>query len=98
MFRCDTVKVDSSATQGSPASQMITAKVMDVIVRPLDCDGQAADAVSANTQVKMEDAPKLLRSPKSECPEVWIRHPRHKVAQIMVKHRRPAGLLWERHF
>ena len=24
------------------------------------CDGHAADAVSANTQVKMEDAPKLL--------------------------------------
>ena len=96
MLQCDTVKLDSGATavfteQGSPASQMTTAKVMDVIVRLLDCDGQAADAVSANTQVKMENAPKLLRSPKSECPEVWIRLPRHKVAQIMVKHRRPCG-------
>ena len=30
------------------------------------CAGQAADAVSAYTQVKMEDAPKLLKFPKSE--------------------------------
>ena len=26
----------------------------------------------------MEDAPKLLKSPKSECPDIWIRLPRHK--------------------
>ena len=32
---------------------------MDVIARPPDCDGQAADAASAYTQVKLEDAPKL---------------------------------------
>ena len=37
-----------------------------------DCDGQAADAVSAYTQVKMEDAPRLLRIPESECPDVRI--------------------------
>ena len=36
------------------------------------CDGQAADAVSAHTQVKMEDAHKLLKIPKSECPDIWI--------------------------
>ena len=48
--------------QGSSASQMTAAKVMDVMARPPDCDGQAADAVSAKkTQVKMEDAPRLLR-------------------------------------
>ena len=29
------------------------------------CGGQAADAVSAYTQVKMEDAHKLLKIPKS---------------------------------
>ena len=38
-------------------------KVMDVIARLPDCDGQAADAVSAHTQAKMEDAPRLLRIP-----------------------------------
>ena len=66
--------------QGSSASasQMTAARVMDVIARPLDCTGQTADAVSANTQVKMEDAPKLLKITKSDCPEIWTRLPRHK--------------------
>ena len=40
--------------QGSSASQMTAAKVMDIISRLPGCDGQAADAVSAYTQVKME--------------------------------------------
>ena len=34
---------------------------------------QASDAVSAYTQVLMEDAPKCLKLPRSECPDVWIR-------------------------
>ena len=42
------------------------------------CAGQAADAVSAYTQVRMEDAPRLLKVQKSECPDMWIRLPRHK--------------------
>ena len=44
---------------------MTAAKVMNIISYP-GCAGQAADAVSAYTQVKMEDAPKLLKIPKSE--------------------------------
>ena len=48
---------------------MTAAKVMDVIARLLDCDGQAADAVSAYTKVKMEDTPQI------ECPGFWIRLP-----------------------
>ena len=56
---------------------MTAARVMDVIAGRPDCAGQAA-AVSAYTQVKMEDAPKLLRIPKSVCPDVWIRLPRHE--------------------
>ena len=47
--------------QGSSASQMTAAKVIDVIARVPDCDGQAADVISAYTQVKMEDAQKLLK-------------------------------------
>ena len=35
--------------QGSSASQMTAAKVMDVIARLPDCDGQGADAVSPYT-------------------------------------------------
>ena len=46
--------------QGSSASQMTAAKVMDVTSRLPDCAGQVADAVSAYTHVKMEDAPELL--------------------------------------
>ena len=56
--------------QGSSASQMTAAKVMDVKSRLPGCAGQAADTVSAYTQVKMEDAPKLLKIPKSECPDI----------------------------
>ena len=51
---------------------------MDIISRLPGCAGQAADAVSAFTHVKMEDAPKLLKIPKSECPDIWIRLPRYK--------------------
>ena len=47
-------------------SQMTAAQVMDVLARLPGCDGQAADAVSTYTQVKMEDAPRLLRLPKSQ--------------------------------
>ena len=36
-----------STEQGSAASQMTAAKVMDVIARLPGCEGQAADAVSA---------------------------------------------------
>ena len=69
MLRGDIVKDDSgayavSAEQGSSASQMTAAKVMDVIARLPDCTGQAADAVSAYTQLKLEDAPRLLKNPK----------------------------------
>ena len=49
--------------QGSSASQMKAAKVMDIILRQPGCAGQAADAVSAYTQVKMEDAPTVLKIP-----------------------------------
>ena len=46
--------------------KMTAAEVMDIKSRLPGCAGQAADAVSAYTQVKMEDAPKLLKIPKSE--------------------------------
>ena len=64
------VKDDSGAyavftEQGSSASQMIaTKKVMGVIARLPDCDGQAADEASAYTQVKLEDAPRRRGIPK----------------------------------
>ena len=74
VLRGDIVKDDSGSyavftEQGSSASQMTAAKIMDIISRLPGCDGQAADAVSAYTQVKMEDAHKLFKIPKSECPD-----------------------------
>ena len=83
VFRGDIVKDDSGSyaeftEQGSSASQMTAAKVMDIISRLPGCDGQAADAVSAYTQVKMEDAHKLFKIPKSECPGNLDSSTRHK--------------------
>ena len=59
----------------------------------------------------MEDAHKLLKIPKSECPDIWIRLPRHKwpkswssIADPVVPLERNlyghplAGLLWEKQF
>ena len=100
--------------QGSSASQMTAAKVMDIISRLPGCDGQAADTVSAYTQVKMEDAPKIFffkKKTKSECPDIWIRLPRHTWPKSWSSMEVPvvplernlyghplAGLLWERQF
>ena len=58
VLRGDIVKDDSGSyavftEQGSPASQMTAAKIMDIISRLPGCNGQAADAVSAYTQLKM---------------------------------------------
>ena len=90
---------------------MTAAKVMDIISRLPGCGGQAAAAVSTYTHVKMEDAPNLLKIPKSECPDIWIRLPRHKWPKSWSSMEDPvvhlernlcghllAGLLWEREF
>ena len=116
VLRGDIVKDDSGSyavftEQGSSASQMTAAKVMDIISRLPGCDGQAADAVSAYTQVKVEDALKLLKNLKSECPDIWIRLPRHKWPKSWSSMEDPlvllernlyghplAGLLWEWQF
>ena len=97
--------------QGSSASQMTAAKIMDIISRLPGCAGPAADAVSAYTQVKMEYSPKFLKIPKSECPDIWIRLRRHKWPKSWSSMENPvvplernlyghllAGLLWERQF
>ena len=59
----------------------------------------------------MEDAHKLLKNPKPECPDIWIRLPRHKWPKSWSSMEDPvvplernlyghplAGLLWERQF
>ena len=69
VLRGAVVKDDSGsyavfAEQGSSVSHMTAAKVFDVISTFLDCAGEASDAVSAYTRVKMEDAPDLSRLTK----------------------------------
>ena len=114
VLRGDTVKDDSGSyavftEQGSSASQVTAAKVMDIISRVPGCNGQATEAVSAYTQVRKEDAPKLFKIPKSECPDIWVRLPRHKwpksgssIEDPVVPFERNlyghplAGLLWEK--
>ena len=116
VLRGDIVKDNSGSyavftEQGSSASQMTAAKIMDIISRLPSCDGQAADAVSAYTQVKMEDAHKLLKITKSECPDIWIRLLLRKWPKSWSSMEDPvvplernlyghplAGLLWKRHF
>ena len=59
VLRGDIVRDDSGSyavctEQESSASKMTAAKVMDIFSRLPGCAGQAVDAVSAYTQVKME--------------------------------------------
>ena len=91
---------------------MTAAKDIDVIARLPDFDGQAADAISAFSQVSMEGAPKLLRIPKSECPvcmdtysttERWLKSWSNIQDPVVPLERNLyghplAGLLWERKF
>ena len=94
VLREDIVKDDSGSYAVftelvSSTSQMTAANVNGCHWQGYqDCAGQAADAVSAYTQVKMEDAPKLLKIAKVRVSTsfydmmpkimVWIRLPRHK--------------------
>ena len=115
VLRGGIVKDDSGSyavftEQGSSASQMTAAKVMDTS-RPPGCAAQAPDAVSAHTQVEMEDAPPLVKISKSECPDSWVRLPKHKWPKSWSSVEDPVvllgrnlyghplgGLSWERQF
>ena len=90
---------------------MTAAKVMDVIARLPDCDGQAADAVSVYTQEKLEDAPRLLNYSRSQnvqtCGTVlldkWPKSCANIEDSVAPLERNLngyplAGLLWERQF
>ena len=81
--------------QGSSASQMTAAKIMDIISRLPGCARQAADAVSAYTQVKMEDAHKSLKIQKSECPDILDSSTTTQMAKIMVQCGRPSRSSWK---
>ena len=85
--------------RGSSASQMAAAKVMDIISRLPEYAGRAADAVSAHSRVKMEDAPTLLKIPKSECPKSWCSMEDLVIPLDRNLYGHPlAGLFWEMQF
>ena len=54
--------------------KMTAAKVLDVLAGLRGSAGQAGDPVSALTQGRIQSALKLL---ESDCPDIWIRHPRY---------------------
>ena len=90
-LRGDIVKDDSGSyavftEQGSSASQMTAAKIMDIISRLPGCDGQAADAVSAKTQVKMEDAPQIVENSKIGVSRHLDSSTTTQMAKIMVQY------------
>ena len=92
-LRGDNVKDDSGswavcAEHGSSASQTTAAKVMDIISGLPGCAGQAADAVSAYTQLKMEDAPTLLKNSKVRMSRFLDTSTKAQLAKIMVQYGR----------
>ena len=69
VLRGDIVKDDSGSyavftEQGSSASQLAAARVMDIISRLPGCAGQAAGAVSAYTPVTLDDAHEIAENSK----------------------------------
>ena len=70
--------------QGSSASQMTAAKVTEIISRQPGCSGPAAGAVSACTQIKMEDAPKLFKNSQIGMSRHLDSSTTTQMAQIMV--------------
>ena len=85
VLRGDIVKDDSGSYAVFTETRIISISsdsrqnIMDIISQNCQVgDGQAADAVSAYTQMKMEDAHKLFKNiPNRKCPDIWIRLPRH---------------------
>ena len=90
VLRGDIVKDDSGSCavfteQGSSASQMTAAKEMDIISTLPGCSGQAAGAISAYTQVKMEDAPTLFETSKVRMSRYLDTSTKAQIAKIMFQ-------------
>ena len=74
---------------------MTAAKIMDIISRLPGCDGQAADAGSAFTHVKMEDAHKLLKNSKIGVSRHLDSSTTTQMAKIMVQYGRSSRSSWK---
>ena len=84
VLRGDLVKDDFGAMQCSLRKahlrpKWLPQKLMDVIARLPDCDGRAADAVSALHSGKIGRCSKIIEnSQRQKSPDIWIRLPRPK--------------------
>ena len=94
VLRGDIVKHDSGSYAGFSASQMTAAEIMDIISRLPGCDGQAADAVSAHTQVKMERCSQIFQNSKIGVSRHLDSSTTTQLAKIMVQYRRPSCSSW----
>ena len=95
VLRGDIVKDDSGSyavftEQGSSASQMTAAKIMDIISRLPGCDGQAADAVSVYTQVKNGRCSQITEKSKIGVSRHLDSSTTTRMAKIMVQYGRPS--------
>ena len=98
-LRGDIVKDDSGSyavftEQESSASQMTAAKVMDIKSRLPACAGQATDTVSVYTQIKMEDAPSLLKDSEVRMSRYLDTSTKAQIARIMVQYGRSSRSSW----
>ena len=59
--------------QGTSANQTASAKMVDAVAHMPGCIGEDADATSADTQMKIKDAARLLG--KEVFPETWVSLP-----------------------
>ena len=64
--------------QGSSASQMTAAKVMDIISELKDSQDKQQTQCQLKHPGQNGYAPTLLKIPKSGCPDIWIRPPKHQ--------------------
>ena len=77
-------------TQYLQSKVHLRAKVMDVTPRLTGCAGQAADAISVYTQVKLEDATIIVENSKVRMSRYLDTSTKQQMAQIMVQHGRPS--------
>ena len=70
--------------QGSSASRMTAAQVMEVFARLPDCDGPAADAVSVYTQVKNRRHSDIVENSKVRMSRHMDTSSTTQMAKIMV--------------
>ena len=103
VFRGDNVRDESGylaafSEQGTSASHMAAAKMLDAISRLPDCDGENADATSAYTQSTLGGPATWIRLPRDRQPTSWrkFRDPLCRLRLSLYGHPL-AGLYWQQH-